>query len=284
MVTSSVKFYEKTQLQIPIAMATGTETKPDVAGVLEMFAAVSSTAVTLPQFWKDNPKAWYKRIEAQFQLKNITTPDTKVNHILAKLDGPVTEGLMDILEEEGPTTQGTYDAIKRRLCRIYELTPEQRADRLLEMAALGDRRPTELMQEILKLAGKEDIKFLIKRIFMRCLPNNVRTAIGNEASLTPIDLAKLAENHWLNDKSGPSGNHTTTVAAVEKSQGKKERIECRYHKQWGEKARRCNPKCPRFAEFKAKKKDNQNKASVAEAIVTQDLPEAWDPMTDPKNF
>ena len=35
---------------------------------------------------------------------------------------------------------------------------------------------------------------------------------------------------------------------MERSQGKKDRIECRYHKQWGEKARRCNPKCPCFAQ------------------------------------
>ena len=99
------------------------ESKPDTAGVLELLASVSNTAVTLPQFWKENPRAWYKRIEAQFSLKNVTMPDTRVNHILAKLDGPVTEGLMDILDEEGPVTQQTYDDIKRRLCRIYEPTP-----------------------------------------------------------------------------------------------------------------------------------------------------------------
>ena len=254
------------------------ESKPDTTGVLELLASVSNTAVTLPQFWKENPRAWYKRIEAQFSLKNITQADTKVNHILAKLDGPVTETLMDILDEDGPVTQQTYDDIKGRLCRVYELTPEQRADRLLDTSALGDRRPTELMQELLKLAGKEDIQFLIKRIFMRSLPNSVRTAIGNEATLTPIDLSELAEKHWLNNRSGEPGK-AATVSNVDRAAPKKDKTECRFHKQYGEKTRRCHPKCPRFQDFKAKKAANRKAASVAEAVLRdEDSAEAWDPM------
>ena len=218
-------------------------------------------------------------------LEKVTVPDTKVNHILAKLDGSVTEGIMDILEEDTPVTQSKYDAIKNRLCRIYELTPEQRADRMLDMSALGDRRPTELMQEILKLVGKEDINFLIKHVFMRCLPNTVRTAIGNEALLTPMDLAELAEKHWLNDKASIFGNATASVTAVDKPQSKKEKLPCRFHKQWGEKANKCNPKCTHFTEFLAKKRTNQKQAMITETTFQDQQTEAWEPtLQNSKNF
>ena len=134
------------------------------------------------------------------------------------------------------------------------------------------------MQELLKLAGKEDIQFLIKRIFIRSLPNSVLMAIGNEAKLKPIELAELAEKHWLNNRSGEPGQ-AATVSNVDKAPTKKEKTECKYHKQYGEKARKCHPKCPRFQDFKAKKAANRKAASVAEAVLRdEDSAEAWDPM------
>ena len=40
-------------------------------------AGIYAASVKLPDFWQQNPRAWFQHIEAQFQLRGITQDVTR---------------------------------------------------------------------------------------------------------------------------------------------------------------------------------------------------------------
>ena len=70
---------------------------------------------------------------------------------------------------------------------VYGLTDDQKADRLLDLAGLGDWKPSQLCAHMQGLTVGQDV--LLHRIFLRQLPENVRMQV---AGLTIDDLPALA--------------------------------------------------------------------------------------------
>jgi hypothetical protein len=87
-----------------------------------------------------------------------------------------------------PPAQGKYAALRAFLLETFELTDDERAERLLNMD-LGDRKPTEAMDDILRLCGTHPPCFLIRHLFMRILPAAVRQ---NLVASRLTDLRELA--------------------------------------------------------------------------------------------
>ncbi len=82
---------------------------------------------------------------------------------------------------------GKYAYLKGKLIEVYCLTDDQKADRLLDLAGLGDWKPSQLCAHIQSLAVDKDA--LLRRIFLRQLPEDVRVQI---AALNEGDLPALA--------------------------------------------------------------------------------------------
>ena len=127
---------------------------------------LDAVSVKLPTVWPHKIDSWFAQAEAQFNLKRITEDDTKYWHIISALSGEVAERAARIIDHP-PKTQ-KYEAIKAFLLRRYSLTESQRADKLLAISSLGDRTPTELADEMLRINGEHDPKhFLLRRLFVR---------------------------------------------------------------------------------------------------------------------
>ena len=71
------------------------------------------------------------------------------------------------------------------MLRIFELSLAERAGRLLDIAGLGDRKPSEHMEMMLNLLGEEEPNFLFKELFLRHMPPHVRTALANSTARDP---------------------------------------------------------------------------------------------------
>ena len=71
--------------------------------------------------------------------------------MVAALDQSTALRVIDILED--PPQTGKYANLKKRLTDIFGLSQRQRADRLLDVKCLGDRAPSQLMDEMLALLG-----------------------------------------------------------------------------------------------------------------------------------
>lgn len=219
----------------------------------------SAVALKLPTFWASQPRAWFIQAEAQFTLRNITADDTKYYHLVAALDQQSAERLLDVLEQ--PPAEGKYDQLKARLLGTFGLTQQQRASRLLNIAGLGDRRPSELMDEMLALLGDHRPCMLFEELFRQQLPADIRMALVSADFTDPRAVARLADELWVSraqpvanvsfptDEPVVAATRQSDVARQARAQplqrqlGDKGGDLCYYHRRFGSKAQRCVPPC-----------------------------------------
>jgi len=79
---------------------------PDVATGINR-----AVVLKLPDFWPSNPTGWFRVVDAQSALHNITDDVTKYNHVLKALGNDTTaavEGFLASLPEENK-----YDPLKQ---------------------------------------------------------------------------------------------------------------------------------------------------------------------------
>ncbi len=132
--------------------------------------AVQAVSLKLPTFLAARPDVWFQQTEAQFALRNITDPTTKYYYLLTALDPVVAERMAG--DVALTPAEGKYSYLKGKLMEVYGLTDDQKADQLLDLAGLGDWKPSQLCAHIQSLTvGQDD---LIRRIFLRQLPEDVR--------------------------------------------------------------------------------------------------------------
>ena len=106
-------------------------------------------AVQLPTFWRDDPEGWFLNCESQFIAKGISSSVTKYHYCVAKLDSDTSRRIRDLVR--APVQEDSYNKLKARLCKVFELSEEEKLDKMLETSTLGDRKPSDLMAELIEL-------------------------------------------------------------------------------------------------------------------------------------
>ena len=118
----------------------------------------NAVSLKLPAFWPERAKLWFHQAEAQFQLRNISTDETKYYYLLSALDTDTATRVMDLIEK--PPETAKYAIIKARLLHLFTLSKAQRTNQLLKLQGLGDNTPSELMDVMLALLGDHNPCFL----------------------------------------------------------------------------------------------------------------------------
>lgn len=203
----------------------------------------NAVALKLPSFWSAQPRVWFQLAEAQFALRNVAIDSTKYYHVVAALDQDTAKRLIDLLES--PPQEEKYSAIKQRLLGTFDLSPQERASRLLDLPDLGDRKPSELMDDMLALLGSHEACFIFQCLFLRRMPEDVRVILAGEELTDPRRLAQRADALWLAG-SGRTGATVSRVASSSPSRSHgnnshnvNDRGLCFFHRRFGEKARKC---------------------------------------------
>jgi hypothetical protein len=207
----------------------------------------SAVSLKLPTFWTSQPRAWFIQAEAQFNLRSISNDKTKYSYLVAALDQRTAERLIDILENA--PEEDKYNGLKDRLLNTFALTRQQRASRLLSISGLGDRRPSELMDEMLALLGDHKPCLLFEELFRQQLPADVRMTMANADFSDPRAAAQLADQLWLSRPqpfaAAVDSTEEQDVAAVHQTDRDQRRHSkaCYFHRRFGAKARQCTPPC-----------------------------------------
>ena len=113
--------------------------------------------------------------DANFALRKVTDTTTKYYYVLSKLDAATLRKLSAFLKQARGADP--YMEIKNMLCEAYEPPLEQKLDALLTFSDIGDERPREFGLEVQRLASDATKDDILKRIYIRCLPEKVVTAI-----------------------------------------------------------------------------------------------------------
>jgi len=210
-------------------------------------AAVAHIAVKLADFWVSDPDVWFLQTEAEFGRARITVSRTKYQYVLP---------------------------------RLPEKSKWQRGFAIIDHPDIGDRRPSQLMSDMLALLPAEnepDTLFLCH--FLRRLPVSMRDHLAAADCNTAEEMATYADRLW-DARAGQPVSHVSpqdaSVDAVDSrstspggarrapgghyaQRGKRGRGGqnsgggqprsstpgplCRLHKKWGARARDCEKPC-----------------------------------------
>ncbi len=107
-------------------------------------------------FWPHNPDTWFRVLESKFRVCNITSSTTKFDLTLDILPAEVCSNISDGLSDIDEFADDAYDQLKTLLITRYTKDRWTRAFELLELPELGDRKPSDLMRQMLDLLPADD--------------------------------------------------------------------------------------------------------------------------------
>jgi hypothetical protein len=169
-------------------------------------------SVRLPPFWPHAPQLWFSQAECLFTVHNVSDQFHRYCLVVASLQHDSLRRVADIVE--APPAGEAYNTIKQRLLASHQMTGFQRAERLFAMPALGARKPSELMAEMLEICPRGEEKTeLFACLFLQRLPREIRVLLARVDHKDPKELAEQADHFW--------GLHDTpsSIAAVTLSGG-----------------------------------------------------------------
>ena len=207
-----------------------------------------AVSLKLPTFWTSQPEVWFAQAEAQFNLRGITTDDTKYFYVLAALDQQTATRLLDLISQ--PPADNKYRTLKDRLISTFGLSKYERASRLLHFRPLGDSKPSALMDEMLALLGDHPPCLLFEQLFLERLPEDIRIQLVDSKMDDHRQLAKRADALWSSRNMESNTNAVQRRPPARQQQTKSKapvpstdnRL-CYYHRTFGEAARQCRQPC-----------------------------------------
>lgn len=256
-----------------------------------------ASSIKIPPFWAGHPELWFLRIEAQFNIRGITSDNTKYDYLISALDEDTMQIIVDALKNPPPNEK--YKNIKKLLLSRSRDTEEKRLDSLLNRIQLGDLRPSDLYRQMDALASENSLvnDSLLRKLWVAKLPATIQPCLIALESTAAIDQQlEIADKiHGSTDQSprvssmSQDGNRELRAMINELTEklGRLEAIgergrsygrprdcdcsrhrspsyfrsrgrtpnrtrspsgpmaECRYHRRFGDNAKRCFPNCSR---------------------------------------
>ena len=154
-----------------------------------------SPSITLPPFWTNNATAWFALAESRFRVRRIYDEWDRYDNLVSSLTADSIRLVLDVVTN--PPEDEPYTFLKDRLLGTHQLTDYQRIEQLIAVGALGDRKPSQLLAQMLELcpAGEERSKFFAFH-FLQRLPQELRIMLGDDDHQEVQQLAAKADRLW----------------------------------------------------------------------------------------
>lgn len=145
-----------------------------------------------PPFWAEEPAVWFSKLEGNFVLSRITDDDTKFYYVTSTLEHRYAAEVKDIIIS--PPKTGKYDRLKTELIKRLSASREKEVKQLLVHEELGDRRPSQFLRHLQRLAGPSVPDDFIKTIWISRLPTALQPIIVAQKTYDLQALADLADS------------------------------------------------------------------------------------------
>lgn len=145
-----------------------------------------------PPFWKANVELWFLQLESHFVTAGITDDMTKFHYVIAAVDIEVLSYVSDIVLT--PPTENRYFTLKTRLIEHFSEFESTRLRTLLQDLQLGDKRPSQLLLEMIQRLAANDLlnEDALRTVWMQRLPLNVQQILSVSTDKLSV-LAKIAD-------------------------------------------------------------------------------------------
>lgn len=220
---------------------------------------VNAVQLKLPPFYRKDTEVWFNLIETQFALHNITTEPTKFNHLCSVLDAEVASRVRTKILN--PPENDKYKSLKSAIINAYGESDHAKMTRLMTAMDMGDRRPSELYEEMRRLAGTDQDSQMLKVLWLQKLPDDIRAIVACcppgtdpiEQADTAFDVRRQHVQSVQPSSSSEIQELKDQIAALQRNiqsrpqdRNKKypnSKGECYYHERFGARARKCNKPC-----------------------------------------
>ena len=153
--------------------------------------------VNTPTFWRNEPIAWFKNIEAEFRRENVTDSGTKYSLVMLHIQEDLVEQLRPILRR-ADTMGDPYKVLKEELIQQFAPNVLEQLNNILWCPELGGQAPSVLMRKLVGyLPEGEPAGLVFKNIFLQKLPADIRDHVAEKlCSLAARELAEYADTLW----------------------------------------------------------------------------------------
>lgn len=128
-------------------------------------------------------------VEAQFALSNIVADSTKYNYVVSAVDTEILTQVADFVSN--PPAANKFEGIRSSLIDIYSESSEKKLRKLLSEVSLGDRKPSQLLNEMSRLGGSA-VSEVVRTLWMQLLPATVQSVLTTSSDSLE-NLAKMAD-------------------------------------------------------------------------------------------
>ena len=124
-----------------------------------------------------SPTIWFERAELSFEVSGIMTERERFAHAVNALSQDAMHLVTDLIT--APPADRPYTALKERLLISHQLSPVQKAAKVLNNAALGYRQPSNFLVDLLEYCptGEENSAFF-RAIYVQRLPSDMLAGIS----------------------------------------------------------------------------------------------------------
>ncbi|GBM62154.1 hypothetical protein AVEN_56784-1 [Araneus ventricosus] len=234
-------------------------TKPEIA------------RVAFRPFWETDPDLCFLQLESQFKISSISTDETKFHTAVAA--SKVLSCVSDIVRN--PPADKKYDALKTGILNYFSQSQSTELRVLLQDLQLGDKKPTQLLQEMRNPAAEKVSEDVLKTIWVQRLPTsiqqilsvsndnldglslisdkvNVVNAVASDNSVLQSFRDEIAElrakikrisRPTFRQSSRGRQNSKSRVGSTSNSRKSQLKRICWYHRRFAEKAAKCVSPC-----------------------------------------
>jgi hypothetical protein len=219
---------------------------------------VARVSIKPPEFYRRNPTVWFKQIESQFALANLTRSQTKFHHVMGALPEDVACYLPDDIT--------TYETLKEQVLQTYQKTRQELLEEALGTITLDGQKPSVCLARIKrKLAdcGLTPDEEVVRHRLLQAMPHQIRLTLSAHTNLGLSEFAKVADTIYGyqqdNFTVAAIGQPSTSKYQAARnfhqeegnsnygsiqpfSAGQKPKL-CRFHVYYADKAKRCKPWC-----------------------------------------
>jgi hypothetical protein len=178
----------------------------------------------LPEFCHTRKPNWHVRpklreAELRFKISGIGSERLRFGHTVDALPYELLCLVADLVKQ--PLGVTPCSILKEHLLMAHQLSPMQKAVKLMDSLALGDRRPSQLLADLLQLcpAGEQSTAFF-RGSFMKRLPSEIQVHLSQCETTDLKELAQRVDQLWL------SHSRPATLAPVTAVESGQEDLLC----------------------------------------------------------
>lgn len=159
-------------------------------------AVQRANKVYLNDFWRENPHAWFAAADLKFEVAGVESERAKFANAIGAMPFSVLRHVMDLVER--PPAVDPYTTLRGRLVLAHELSPVEKADKMLALAPSPDCRPSETLAQMMEFCPTgEETTSLFRAAFIRRLAPSLQIHLIHHQASEMKELTQMADRLWL---------------------------------------------------------------------------------------